>query len=175
MYSFFIKLKHDLFGWHYFGTGYRMVRINALFWWLRDADLVSVKCTICGQRIEKAKPEKIKVGKTLPKFAPEEWTNPDKSEELLEEIEEALTVLNTDDYKLKSYQIIDRVRELVQIEQRGAIMKTFPHLWGEYNSFSDEMDNLEMDSGFRSFFYHDRIEKYLEEALSPNQQEKKNV
>lgn len=53
------------------------------------------------------------------------------------------------------------IMELVQTEVLAAIEKTFPHLWGEYNSYEDEQINLELSADFDSFFRHERVQKYL--------------
>lgn len=48
-------------------------------------------------------------------------------------------------------------------QSRGVIEKAFPHLWGEYNSYEDEMYNLEQSASFNSFFRHNRVKEYLAE------------
>lgn len=45
------------------------------------------------------------------------------------------------------------------------IKNIFPHLWGEYNSFSDERQTLEQDDSFDSFFTHERVRDYLKAQL----------
>lgn len=79
-----------------------------------------------------------------------------------DEVQEQGQMINANcvwEYILENYIPKSEVEKI----EREAIERTFPHLYSEYDSYTDEMYCLEQSSDFDSFFRHDRVVKYLAE------------